>query len=74
MHFSRPSRKTLAGGPSFFLSKSAKELKTYVKVGRKYFSSKCSYGHVEYTIDNPIEKNWQSQNIFAKCPKEEEEI
>ena len=30
MHFSRPSRKMPAGRPSFFLSKSAKELKIYM--------------------------------------------
>ena len=42
---------------------------------RKYFSSKCSYGHVEYTIDNPNEKKMtKSQKIFAKCPKNKEEI
>ena len=74
-HFSRASRRTLAGRPSFFLSTSAKELKTYVKMGRKYFSSKCSYGHVEYTFDNPIGKKLtNSQKFFAQCPKMKEEI
>ena len=35
------------------------------KFFRKYLSSKCSHGHVEYTIDNAIEKYWQKAKIFS---------
>ena len=31
---------------------------------RKFFSWKCSYGHLEYTIGNPIGKNWQKTKNF----------
>ena len=37
MHFSRPSRKTLAGRPSFFLSRSTKEMKTYKNFSKLFF-------------------------------------
>ena len=53
----RPEKR-LPEGPVFSCQGPQKKWKL-TKIFRNYFSSKCSNGHVEYTIDNPIGKNWQ---------------
>ena len=59
----RPEKR-LPEGPVFSCQSPQKNWK-FTWIFRNYFSSKFTYGHVEYTIDNPIEKNWQLAEFFS---------
>ena len=40
------------------------------EIFKEHFSSKCSHGHVEYTLDNSVEKKLiRSQSFFAQSAK-----
>ena len=54
-NFFKPAEKSLPES-RFFSSLSPKKNWNRKDIFAKRFSSKCSYGHVEYTIDNPFEK------------------
>ena len=69
-NFFKLSEKKLAGKPNFYPVKFRKRIEILNSFLRKYFPSKCSYWHVEYTSDNLIRKKFKkSQSFFAQCAK-----
>ena len=74
MQFLQTGRKKLAGWANFFLSKSAKELKTSVSFGKKFSIEVFLWTRRIHYWQPHWKKMTKSQIIFAKCPKKKEKI
>ena len=74
MQFLQPGRRKLAGWASFFLSKYAKELKTWITFQKLFFIQVFLRERRIHYWQPHWKKLTKSQNIFAKCPKKKKKF